>query len=107
MFKHFCNDDKTLSIIKLLTLNFIIEMAPLGICINLVYALLLIAPGMVSSKRVLMVTSQFTSHVMIMQEVTSRLAERGNSISLLWAGDFQSLPLTRLTNYTLINVTMK
>ena len=82
-------------------------MVPFAICVNLVYALLLIDPTIVSSKRILMVTSQFTSHVMIMQEITSRLAERGHSVTLLWAGDFQALPLTRLINYTLLNVPMR
>ena len=82
-------------------------MAPFANCVNLVYALLLIDPTIVSSKRILMVTSQFTSHVMIMQEVTSRLAERGHSVTLLWVGDFQTLPLTRLINYTLLNVPMR
>jgi hypothetical protein len=82
-------------------------MAPLAICVIFIYALLLIHPTMVSSKRILMVTSQFVSHLMVMQEITSRLAERGHSITLLWAGDFQTFPLTRLINYTLLNIPMK
>ena len=59
-----------------------------------------------SSKRILMLPFTNSSHSMILHSVTSSLAARGHSVTVLWATEFSQKSITRYPNYTLLEFSM-